>query len=155
MAGAWLGRFRRFAVFDPALVSQIAAFLRFALAFWRLAVFVHFFLDEACAFLDFTLDAHVGLLLRFDAVKRVMREMRGQCFCSLQPAIIWFAELARLPSVGSAHWNLTFFKTDTSSGGRHRRCVVIDPGVVLTIRRQSLLIWKASQFLFRNDEGSI
>src|SRR6202161_428973 len=61
VARAGLGRLRRLAVLDPAFVAQIATFLRFTLAFGRLAVFVHLFLDEPCTFLDLTLDAHVGL----------------------------------------------------------------------------------------------
>jgi hypothetical protein len=43
-------------------LRQITTFLRFALAFGRLAVFVHLLIDEACTFLDFALHAHVGLL---------------------------------------------------------------------------------------------
>ena len=61
VARAGLGRLRRLAVFDPAFVAQITTFLRFTLAFGRLAVLVHLFLDEPCTFLDLTLDAHVRL----------------------------------------------------------------------------------------------
>jgi hypothetical protein len=50
-----LGRLWRLAVFDSTFVAQIATFLRFALAFERLAVFVHLLLDETSTFFDFTL----------------------------------------------------------------------------------------------------
>ena len=40
IARSGLGRLRRLAVFDPAFVAQITTFLRFTLAFGRLAVFV-------------------------------------------------------------------------------------------------------------------
>jgi hypothetical protein len=55
MAHAGLGRLRRFAVVDPALIAKVASFLGLALAFRRLAVLVHLFLDEPCAFLNFAL----------------------------------------------------------------------------------------------------
>src|ERR1700710_499327 len=56
VARAGLGRLRRLTVLDPAFVAQITTFLRFTLAFGRIAVFVHLFLDEPCTFLDLTLD---------------------------------------------------------------------------------------------------
>src|ERR1700733_8027844 len=61
MRSSWLGRFDGLPVFDPAFVAKVAAFLRLALTLRRFAVFVHFFLNEASAFLDLTLHAHVVL----------------------------------------------------------------------------------------------
>ncbi len=54
MARSGLGCLWRLSVLNPAFVAQIPAFLRFTLACQRLAVFVHFLLDEPCTFLDFT-----------------------------------------------------------------------------------------------------
>ena len=55
MFGSGLGCLRILAVFNPTFVAQITPFLGFALAFGRLTVLVHLFLDEARTFLDFTL----------------------------------------------------------------------------------------------------
>src|SRR5665213_1828642 len=83
VAGAGLGRLGILAVFDPAFVAQITAFLRLALAFGRLAVLVHLFLDEPCTFLDFTLDAHGGLLFEVSPRLSVSgKPMRQEPICS-------------------------------------------------------------------------
>jgi hypothetical protein len=60
VTGSRLCGFRRLAVLNTAFVTQITAFLRFCFAFWGHAVLVHLFFDEACGFLDFTLDTHVS-----------------------------------------------------------------------------------------------
>jgi hypothetical protein len=54
VAGARLGDVRRFAVFDPASVTQITTCRVFFFACWRLAVLVGFLFDEACGFLNLT-----------------------------------------------------------------------------------------------------
>src|SRR5579872_2949949 len=71
MTGSWLRGFDGLPVFDPAFVAKVAAILRLALTFRRFAVFVHFFLNEASAFLDLTLHAHV-VLHRFRFAQRLL-----------------------------------------------------------------------------------
>ena len=50
-------------------------------------MFVHFFLDETGAFLDFSFDAHFGLTLLFAlaTVTRAEQTTRRALFCSTEP----------------------------------------------------------------------
>jgi hypothetical protein len=61
VAGARLGRLWRLAIFDPAFVTQVAAFLSFLLTFRGFAVFVQLLFYETGTFLHFTFDAHGSL----------------------------------------------------------------------------------------------
>jgi hypothetical protein len=86
VTGARLGGFRGLAVFHPAFVSKVAAFLSLSRAFRGLAVFVHFFLYETCTFLDLAFDTHFGLPLYFFAtVTRAAQTTRRALFCSPVP----------------------------------------------------------------------